>query len=101
MTITNAQTNTRIDEISRGIYRISTPIPRNPALPAGFSFNQFLIAAEAPLLFHTGPKSMFELVREAVASGKIKDNSPLPARMVLTIAPLNLTHEIDGAIKIE
>lgn len=66
MTTTNARTGTRIDEITRGIYRISTPVPKNPALPAGFSFNQFLVAAEEPLLFHTGPKSLFPLVREAL-----------------------------------
>jgi flavorubredoxin len=66
MTVTNSQSGTRIDEIARRIYRISTPVPPNPALPAGFSFNQILIAAEQPLLFHTGPKRMFPLVREAV-----------------------------------
>jgi flavorubredoxin len=66
MTITNQATGTRIDEIARGIYRISTPVPPNPGLPGGFSFNQILIAAEQPLLFHTGPRKMFPLVREAV-----------------------------------
>lgn len=49
----------------------------------------------------TSQREIEKAVREAVASGKIKDNTPLPARMVLTIAPLNLTHEVDGAIKIE
>jgi flavorubredoxin len=34
----------------------------------GFSFNQYLIADDEPLLFHTGPRKMFPLVREAVAS---------------------------------
>lgn len=66
MTVTNSTTGTRIDEIARGIYRISTPIAPNPQLPLGFSFNQMLIAAEQPLLFHTGPKTMFALVRDAV-----------------------------------
>jgi flavorubredoxin len=33
----------------------------------GFSFNQFLVVDEAPLLFHSGPRQMFPLVREAVA----------------------------------
>ncbi len=37
------------------------------APPAGFTFNQFLIAADEPLLFHTGPRGMFPLVAEAVA----------------------------------
>jgi flavorubredoxin len=58
---------TRIDEIAEDIYRISTPIPPNPALPAGFTFNQFLIVDEQPLLFHTGLRRIFPLVREAVA----------------------------------
>jgi len=58
---------TRIDEIAEGIYRISTPIPANPALPAGFTFNQFLIVDDEPLLFHTGLRRIFPLVREAAA----------------------------------
>jgi flavorubredoxin len=56
---------TALDEISDGIYRISTLVP--DAAPGGFSFNQFLIAADEPLLFHTGPRGMFPLVAEAVA----------------------------------
>ncbi len=66
MTITNSETGTQIDEIAHGIYRISTPVAPGPAMPAGFSFNQILIAAEQPLLFHTGPRRAFPLVREAV-----------------------------------
>ncbi len=66
MPITNTQTGTRIDEIARDLFRISTPVPKNPALPTGFSFNQFLLKAESPLLFHTGPRRMFPLVREAM-----------------------------------
>ena len=57
---------TTIDEIASGIYRISTPVPPNPALPAGFTFNQFLIADTHPLLFHTGPRAMFEATRQAI-----------------------------------
>jgi flavorubredoxin len=55
---------TTLDEISDGIYRISTLVP--DAAPGGFSFNQFLIAADEPLLFHTGPRGMFPLVADAV-----------------------------------
>ena len=66
MTITNSQTGTSIEEIAAGIYRVSTPIPPSPEMPPGFSFNQILIAAEEPLLFHTGPRAIFPLVREAV-----------------------------------
>jgi flavorubredoxin len=36
-------------------------------MPRGFSFNQYLIMDDAPLLWHTGPRKMFPLVREAVA----------------------------------
>ena len=56
---------TRIDEISPDIYRISTAIPPD-VMPGGFTFNQFLLVDEAPLLFHSGPRSMFPLVRGAV-----------------------------------
>lgn len=66
MKITNTQSNTSIAEIGDRIYRISTPIAPNPALPAGFTFNQFLIDDDQPLLFHTGPRKMFPLVREAI-----------------------------------
>ncbi|MGD9798433.1 MAG: MBL fold metallo-hydrolase [Acidimicrobiia bacterium] len=57
---------TNLDEIADGIYRLSTYVPE-VAPPAGFSFNQFLVVAEEPLLFHTGPRGMFPLVAEAVA----------------------------------
>jgi flavorubredoxin len=66
MKITNSQSNTSIAEIGDGIYRISTPVPPNPALPGGFTFNQFLVVDDEPLLFHTGPRKMFPLVREAI-----------------------------------
>src|SRR4051812_44594624 len=57
---------TTLDEIADGIYRLSTWVPE-VAPPAGFAFNQFLIAADEPLLFHTGPRAMFPLVSEAVS----------------------------------
>ena len=66
MPVTNQQSGTRIDEISDGIYRISTPVPPNPALPPGFTFNQFLIVDREPLLFHLGLRKMFPLVQEAI-----------------------------------
>jgi flavorubredoxin len=58
--ITNPQSGTNVQEVAAGIYRINTPVP-------GFSFNQYLIVDEAPLLFHTGPRKMFPLVRDAIA----------------------------------
>ncbi len=57
---------TKLDEIADGIYRLSTFVAE-VVPPAGFTFNQFLIAADEPLLFHTGPRAMFPLVAEAVA----------------------------------
>jgi hypothetical protein len=45
-------TNTQIDEIADGIYRLSTFVP--DVGPTGFTFNQFLIDDDEPLLFHTG-----------------------------------------------
>jgi flavorubredoxin len=65
--ITNSQSQTRVDEIADGIHRISTPVPPE-VVPGGFTFNQYLIADESPLLYHTGPRKMFPLVREAVES---------------------------------
>ncbi len=61
--ITNQASGTRIDEVAEGIYRISTPVT---VVPGGFSFNQYLIVDEEPLLFHTGPRRLFPLVREAI-----------------------------------
>ena len=64
MTITNREAGTRIDEIEDRIYRISTPVKN---LPGGFSFNQYLIDDDESLLFHTGPRKLFPLVREAIS----------------------------------
>lgn len=65
MTITNSQARTNVHEVADGIYRINTPVVM--AAGAGFSFNQYLIVDDDSLLFHTGPRKMFPLVREAVA----------------------------------
>jgi flavorubredoxin len=63
--ITNSQSGTRIDEIADRIYRINTPV----STPGGpFSFNQYLILGEEPLLFHTGPAALFPVVTEAIES---------------------------------
>ncbi|WP_436796404.1 MBL fold metallo-hydrolase [Actinospongicola halichondriae] len=55
-----------ITEIADDTYRISTWIP--DVSPEGFTFNQFLVMGDEPLLFHTGPRGMFPLVAEAVAT---------------------------------
>jgi flavorubredoxin len=66
MTVTNSQSGTNVHEVADGIYRINTPV--QIAGGGGFSFNQYLIVDDEPLLFHTGLRKMFPLVREAVAS---------------------------------
>jgi flavorubredoxin len=65
--ITNRTSGTNLHEIAPGIHRINTPIQ----IPGGpdFNFNQYLIAGDEPLLFHTGPRRMFPLVAEAI--GKV------------------------------
>jgi len=55
-----------VHEIADGIYRIHTPVVIEGA--GGFSFNQYLIVDEEPLLFHTGPRKMFPFICEALAS---------------------------------
>ena len=55
---------TAIDEISDGIYRISTPVTE---IPGGFTFNQYLVVDDEPLLFHTGGRRLFPTVSAAIA----------------------------------
>ena len=57
---------TKIAEIAAGIYRLSTYVP-DIAPPAGFTFNQFLVLGDEPLMFHTGLRKMFSLNRDAVS----------------------------------
>ena len=64
--ITNAQTRTNVHEIADGIYRINTPFDFPDG--QGFSFNQYLLVDDEPLMFHTGPRQLFAAVREAVAA---------------------------------
>jgi flavorubredoxin len=66
MTVTNRQSGTNVHEVADGIYRINTPVKIEGA--GGFSFNQYVIVDDEPLLFHTGLRKMFPLVREAVAN---------------------------------
>jgi flavorubredoxin len=53
---------TRIDEIAADIFRLSTFNP-----DANIMMNQFVVRADEPLIFHTGYRSLFPLVSEAVA----------------------------------
>jgi len=54
---------TNVTEIAPDIFRINTFIP-----DANLGFSQFLVRDDEPLLFHTGMKGLFPLVREAVAT---------------------------------
>ena len=56
--------STTVDEIASDVYRLSTFVPQIG--PTGFTFNQFLIADDDPLLFHTGHRSMFASVCDAI-----------------------------------
>jgi flavorubredoxin len=56
---------TSIDEIADGLFRISTPVD---TVPGGFTYGQYLIRDDQPLLFHTGPKSLFEATLGAIAT---------------------------------
>jgi flavorubredoxin len=53
---------TRVDEIAADIFRISTYVP-----DFNLQFNQLLVRDDRPLLFETGMKQMFPIVRDAVA----------------------------------
>jgi flavorubredoxin len=57
--------DTRVDEVNAGIYRVSTAAS---TVPGGFSFNQYLVVDDEPLLFHTGLRNGFDATRAAVAS---------------------------------
>lgn len=54
-----------IAEIAPGTHRISVAMPGD-FIQGGFSFNQYLIADDLPLLFHTGPRKLFGLVRQQI-----------------------------------
>jgi flavorubredoxin len=95
--ITNTDSGTNIQEISDGIYRINTPVQ----LPSGeqFNFNQYLVDDDSSLLFHTGPRRLFPLVREAidrvtnveklryVASSHFEADQCAPLNDFLAVAP--------------
>ncbi|HXV21188.1 MAG TPA: hypothetical protein VD811_09425 [Desulfuromonadales bacterium] len=52
----------KIDEIAPDLFRISLYVPQ-----ANLQFNQFLVRDAQPLLYHTGLRRMFPMVRDAVA----------------------------------
>ena len=65
MTVTKSQSGTNVHEVADGIYHINTPVVIEGA--GGFSVNQYLITDDEPLLFDTGLRKLFPLVRESAA----------------------------------
>ena len=53
-----------IHEIAADTYRINIGLP--DMIPGGFSFNQYLVVDENPLLFHTGPRKLFPLICQQI-----------------------------------
>lgn len=87
--ITNTHSGTNIHEIADGIYRINTPV----SIPGAgqFNFNQYLIEDKEPMLFHTGPRQMFPLVKEAI-------NHILPAETIRHIGVSHFEADECGAL---
>jgi hypothetical protein len=48
----------------------------------------------------TSQREIEKAVRDAVTDGRLKGHERLPAKMVLTIGGVNLTHEISGEIEL-
>jgi len=80
--------DTRIDEIGDSIYRISTAAD---VVPGGFTFNQYLIVDDAPLLFHTGTRRLFAATHAAVAT-------VMPAATLRYLAFSHHEADEDGAL---
>jgi flavorubredoxin len=53
---------TRVAEVAEGVHQLATFFPE-----MNFGFNQYLVTADEPLLFHTGMRGLFPLVSEAVS----------------------------------
>ena len=49
----------------------------------------------------TSQREIEKAVRAAVASGKLKGNEALPAKMTLTVGGIELTHTVDDNIELE
>ena len=52
-------------QVAPDLYRISVAMPPE-FIPGGFSFNQYLLMDEQPLLFHTGPRRLLALITECI-----------------------------------
>ena len=49
----------------------------------------------------TSQREIEKAVRDAVASGRLKGNEKLPAKMTLTVGGINLSFAIDGSVELE
>ena len=49
----------------------------------------------------TAQREIEKAVREGVANGRLKGNEKLPAKMILTVGGINLSHTIDDTIDLE
>jgi flavorubredoxin len=60
----NAGPQTQVDEIAPDIFRMSTWVP--DITENGFTFNQFLLTGDEPMLFHCGHRQLFPAVSAAI-----------------------------------
>jgi flavorubredoxin len=77
---------TRVTEVADGVHQLTTVVPDSPV-----AFNQYLIAAADPLLFHTGMRGLFPLVSAGVSS-------VLPAESVRWISFGHVEADESGSI---
>lgn len=63
MPVVDRQSGARVEEIAERVYQIHLPVQ-----DGAFSFNQYLVVDDEPLLFHTGPRALHALVLRGVAS---------------------------------
>ena len=49
----------------------------------------------------TSQREIEKTVRDAIESGRLKGDEKLPAKIVLTVGGINLTHTIDDNIELE
>ena len=48
----------------------------------------------------TSQREIEKAVRDALASGRLKGNEKLPAKVVLTLGGVSFTHEVKGEIEL-
>jgi flavorubredoxin len=80
---------TKINEIADGVYRLSTYVPE--VTPDGFTFNQYLIDAEEPMMWHLGHRMLFDSVRVAA-------NSVVPVERIRWLSFAHIEADESGSI---